>query len=195
MNRKRYLNFIEIVIICVCSILLGIFVISNFSINSIDFNKRVSNKQIQLAVDSFVAKNYIQPVYGNKVYSCLVPKQLDVDILSDYLGHTLDESKKSYFLDYYGTVWEEDRDRLLTVTQQEDFLVFNNTNAIMHKIYQIKDNKCKDVKEIATIRFDENEILYFKIPDKDSKYLIQPIYENNVEGMPVGVGFDGRLYD
>lgn len=192
-SGKNPFNRTEKFIIGVIVGLIVLMIIPNVQIEP-TWNKNLSNeihtRNVQLAVDSFVAKKFIEPVDGNNVASCLTPKQLDFNQLKE---STINPRKEfAYFLDTYGRVWAEKKSHLLTVTKQENKVVFNNVKADKYEIWSVQGNNCENRKKVTVIENNGEEHFIFNV-EEGVNYLIQPIYKE-YKHMPVGVGFDGRLY-
>jgi len=185
MRNRKGINTAEFLIIIACVLLFG----SSF-ISKTDFFyiKDTPVRQMQFAVDAYVAKHSNMPTQNKVVKSCLIPEKIKTEEVAEYLQSKTNDNH-IYFVDYYGKVWKEKEENLLNVFKQEEFLVFNNTHAERYDIWEIKNGDCSKIELIESVKYENKDVLFYKVRNLDNEYLIQPIYKD-YKGMPVGAGFN-----
>ena len=189
MRNRKTINTFEFLIIIFCVILFG----SSF-ISKVDFfyNNDTPARKMQFAVDAYVAKHSTVPTENKVVKSCLIPERIKTEEVAEYLTSKTEENSV-YFVDYYGKVWREKEENLLNVFRQKEFIVFNNTNAERYDIWEIKNGDCSQIELIESVKYNDNDVLFYNVRNLNNEYLIQPIYKD-YKGLPVGVGFNPDLF-
>lgn len=152
-----------------------------------------SIRNVQLAVDSFVAKKAIQPTENDFAPTCSIPQKVDMGKL-DTSDKGID-TEHVYFLDVHGTVWNEKKENLMTVTKQLDSLVFNHVGASKYEVLEVSKEDCSSPKVVRTIHADQESVIQVSTREVDptKEYLVRAVF-NKKAGMPIGDGFDGRKY-
>lgn len=190
---KRKMNTTERFIMLAIGMMSLLMFIPNLDIEPAWENQmkvQGSLRNIQMEVDSFVAKKAISPTEEGTNPTCSVPQKLAMQQLDSTMTTNGDDS---YFLDVHGTVWREDVNQLLTVTKQLDSVVFNHVGASKYEVLSTDLEDCSTFKVLKTIYPTEDNVIQVQINDDGEGILVRPFFGKRT-GMPVGDGFDGRKY-